>query len=105
MSKEKDRVVELKNKKIVFISIVLVVLFSLGYFGFQAFEEATYKYHSVEDLLSSEDGEQDLNIGLKAMLVPNTYVRSADGLSFSDDTVCIPSYAGWIKDCHRTKYV
>ena len=64
--KEKDRVVELKNKKFAFISIVLVVLFSLGYFGFQAFEEATYTYHSVEDLLSDEDGEQNLNIGLSA---------------------------------------
>ena len=60
--KEKDRVVELKNKKFAFISIVLVVLFSLGYFGFQAFEEATYTYHSVEDLLSNEDNEQNLNI-------------------------------------------
>ena len=78
--KEKDRVVELKNKKFAFISIVLVVLFSLGYFGFQAFEEATYTYHSVEDLLS-DDGGQNLNIGLKAMLVPNSYVRSVDGLS------------------------
>ena len=81
MSKEKDRVVELKNKKFAFISIVLVVLFSLGYFGFQAFEEATYTYHSVEDLLSNEADEQNLNIGLKAMLVPNSYVRSVDGLS------------------------
>ena len=37
-----QRVVELRNKKITFISIIVVVVISLLFFGFQAFSEATY---------------------------------------------------------------
>jgi len=76
-----DRVVELKNKKITFFSIIIIVIASLLYFGFQAFSEATYKYYSVSEILSSNSINESSKIGLKAVLVQNTYVRSADGLS------------------------
>ena len=76
-----QRVVELRNKKITFISIIVVVVISLLFFGFQAFSEATYKYYSVEELVSSKTLNSQSKIGLKAVLVQNTYVRSPDGLS------------------------
>ena len=55
---------------------------SLFFFGFQAFSEATYKYYSVYEVKNT-DINSNTQIGLKAILVPNTYVRSADGLSAS----------------------
>ncbi|MBL06641.1 MAG: hypothetical protein CL773_02080 [Chloroflexi bacterium] len=76
-----QRVVELRNKKITFISIIFVVVISLLFFGFQAFSEATYKYYSVEELVSSPTINSQSKIGLKAVLVQNTYVRSPDGLT------------------------
>jgi len=76
-----DRVVELKNKKITFFSIIVIVIVLLLYFGFQAFSEATYKYYSVSEIYSSNTMNNPSKIGLKAVLVQNTYVRSADGLS------------------------
>ena len=76
-----QRVVELRNKKITFISIIFVVVISLLFFGFQAFSEATYKYYSVEELVSSTTINSQSKIGLKAVLVQNTYVRSPDGLT------------------------
>jgi len=76
-----DRVVELKNKKITFFSIIVIVTVLLLYFGFQAFSEATYKYYSVSEIYSSNTMNNPSKIGLKAVLVQNTYVRSADGLS------------------------
>jgi cytochrome c-type biogenesis protein CcmE len=76
-----DRVVELKNKKITFFSIIVIVVILLLYFGFQAFSEATYKYYSVSEIHSSNTINNPTKIGLKAVLVENTYVRSADGLS------------------------
>ncbi len=79
--KSEDRVVELKNKKITFFSIIVIVIVLLLYFGFQAFSEATYKYYSVSEIYSSNTMNNPSKIGLKAVLVQNTYVRSADGLS------------------------
>jgi len=79
--KSEDRVVELKNKKITFFSIIIIVIILLLYFGFQAFSEATYKYYSVTEILNSNTMDNTSKIGLKAVLVQNTYVRSADGLS------------------------
>ena len=77
-----ERVVELKNKKLTFISIIIVVVLLLLFFGFQAFSEATYKYYSVSEISSSNSVTNNgSKIGLKAVLVENTYVRSADGLS------------------------
>lgn len=75
------RVVEVKNKKFTFGAIIIIVLSSLVFFGFQAFSEATYKYYSVNEILSSGSIDSNTQIGLKALLVPNSYVRSADGLS------------------------
>ncbi|MBL40141.1 MAG: hypothetical protein CL761_05330 [Chloroflexi bacterium] len=75
------RVVEVKNKKFTFGAIVIIVLSSLVFFGFQAFSEATYKYYSVNEILVSGSVDSNTQIGLKAVLVPNSYVRSADGLS------------------------
>ena len=75
------RVVEVKNKKFTFGAIVIIVLSSLVFFGFQAFSEATYKYYSVNEILVSGSVDSNTQIGLKALLVPNSYVRSADGLS------------------------
>lgn len=75
------RVVEVKNKKFTFGAIVVIVLSSLVFFGFQAFSEATYKYYSVNEILVSGSVDSNTQIGLKAVLVPNSYVRSADGLS------------------------
>lgn len=75
------RVVEVKNKKFTFGAIVIIVLSSLVFFGFQAFSEATYKYYSVNEILGSGSVVSNTQIGLKAVLVPNSYVRSADGLS------------------------
>lgn len=75
------RVVEVKNKKFTFGAIVIIVLSSLVFFGFQAFSEATYKYYSVNEILGSGSVDSNTQIGLKAVLVPNSYVRSADGLS------------------------
>ena len=75
------RVVEVKNKKFTFGAIVIIVLSSLVFFGFQAFSEATYKYYSVNEILVSGSFDSNTQIGLKAVLVPNSYVRSADGLS------------------------
>tara|TARA_E500000081_G_C6132972_1_gene354853 strand:+ start:23 stop:472 length:450 start_codon:yes stop_codon:yes gene_type:complete len=76
-----DRVVELQNKKITFFSIIIIVVVLLLYFGFQAFSEATYKYYSVSEIYNSDSTNELSKIGLKAVLVQNTYVRSADGLS------------------------
>ena len=39
------------------------------------------KYYSVNEILSSGSIDSNTQIGLKALLVPNSYVRSADGLS------------------------
>ena len=75
------RVVEVKNKKFTFGAIVIIVLSSFVFFGFQAFSEATYKYYSVNEILVSGSVDSNTQIGLKAVLVPNSYVRSADGLS------------------------
>ena len=75
------RVVEVKNKKFTFGAIIIIVLSSLVFFGFQAFSEATYKYYSVNEILGSGSVDSNTQIGLKAVLVPNSYVRSADGLS------------------------
>ena len=75
------RVVEVKNKKFTFGAIIIIVLSSLVFFGFQAFSEATYKYYSVNEILVSGSVDSNTQIGLKAVLVPNSYVRSADGLS------------------------
>ena len=75
------RVVEVKNKKFTFGAIIIIVLSSLVFFGFQAFSEATYKYYSVNEILGSGRVDSNTQIGLKAVLVPNSYVRSADGLS------------------------
>jgi len=79
--KSEDRVVELKNKKITFLSIIIIVIVLLLYFGFQAFSEATYKYYSVSEILSSNSIDNNSKIGLKAVLIENTYVRSPNGLS------------------------
>ena len=76
------RIVEVKNKKFTFGAIIIIVISSLLFFGFQAFSEATYKYYSVYEVKNT-DINTNTQIGLKAVLVPNTYVSSADGLSAS----------------------
>ena len=82
MKKEsKERIVEVKNKKITFGAIFVVVFLSLIFFGSQAFSEATYRYYSVFEVKNTEEIQDKNQIGLKGILVPNTYVRSADGLS------------------------
>ena len=64
------RVVEVKNKKFTFGAIIIIVLSSLVFFGFQAFSEATYKYYSVNEILGSGSVDSNTQIGLKAVLVP-----------------------------------
>jgi|TARA_B110000263_G_scaffold235731_1_gene234448 cytochrome c-type biogenesis protein CcmE len=80
-NKPTERVVEVKNKKITLAAIFIVVFLSLIFFGSQAFSEATYKYYSVFEVKNTKEVQDQNQIGLKGILVSNTYVRSADGLS------------------------
>ncbi|MDG2101699.1 MAG: hypothetical protein GWO78_04690 [Dehalococcoidales bacterium] len=80
-NKPTQRIVEVKNKKVTFGAIFIVVFLSLIFFGAQAFSEATYKYYSVFEVKNTQEIQEKSQIGLKGILVANTYVRSADGLS------------------------
>jgi cytochrome c-type biogenesis protein CcmE len=80
-NKTSERIVEIKNKKFTFGAIFIIVFLSLIFFGSQAFSEATYKYYSVYEVKTTEDVQEKSQIGLKGILVPNTYIKSADGLS------------------------
>ena len=80
-NKPSERIVEVKNKKFTFGAIFIIVFLSLIFFGSQAFSEATYKYYSVYEVKDTNDVQEKNQIGLKGILVPNTYVRSVDGLS------------------------
>ena len=55
------RIVEVKNKKFTFGAIIIIAFYEV----------------------KNTDINTNTQIGLKAVLVPNTYVRSADGLSAS----------------------
>ncbi len=70
------------------IGIVFVLIAAgLIYFGVTAFDSATVRFNTVEDVVESGATPEDRTVGVIGKLVENSYVRSADGVTATFDLV------------------
>ena len=110
MSNNKLKSEELAKSRQVYISSKLKILVALlsiiiavSYLAISSFGAATTKYITVQDAINKSDNENKESLGVIGKLVPDTFHRSADGLtaffSITDEesSVIMPvSYSGEI---------
>tara|TARA_B100000700_G_C15038266_1_gene853898 strand:- start:1807 stop:2277 length:471 start_codon:yes stop_codon:yes gene_type:complete len=88
MSNNKLKSEELAQSRPVYISSKLKILVALlsiiiavSYLAISSFGAATTKYITVQDAINKSDNENKESLGVIGKLVPDTFHRSADGLT------------------------
>ena len=77
----------ISQKKTVFsvrlqiLTIAIAIAIVVGYLSLTSFDEATTRYFSVNDVLSKQNEANNESLGIIGRLVPETFHRSADGLT------------------------
>ena len=63
--------------------VIVASLFLVGviYLAIVAFNEATFQFSSVEDVVTNETPGDDQAIGVLGKLVPGSYIKSPDGVT------------------------
>jgi len=69
------------SSKLKIIIALLSIVIAVSYLAISSFGAATTKYITVQDALNKSDNSNKESLGVIGKLVPNTFHRSADGLT------------------------
>ncbi|MBM01286.1 MAG: hypothetical protein CL762_00995 [Chloroflexi bacterium] len=91
------------SSKLKILVALLSIIIAVSYLAISSFGTATTKYMSVQDAINKSENENKGSLGVIGKLVPDTFHRSADGLtaffSITDDEssgIMPVSYSGEI---------
>ena len=65
------------------VALVALVVAGLAYFAIYTFNEATVEYMRIDDVAELSASEDSSTIGVLGKLVPDSYIKSADGITAS----------------------
>ncbi len=71
----------LMSGKAKIIAVAALFLIGVTYLAIVAFNEATVRFSSVDDVVSNEMLGEDQTIGVLGKLVPGSYIKSPDGVT------------------------
>ena len=79
-STEAKSTVLLGGKGIV-VALVVLFLVGIGYFAAVAFNEATVRFMSIEEVVENSIVDDSKSVGVLGKLVPGSYIKSPDGVT------------------------